>query len=82
MNSGCWPAALMPVILPVSVVAMARMNSGFLAWISLRKFSALGWLLAYWMSKVVFTVGLSAFGFRFGFECEFGDFESSPTVYG
>ena len=80
MNSGCWPAALMPVILPVSVVAMVQMNRGFLAWISFRKFSALDLLLAYWMSKVVFTVGLSAF--CFWFEGEFGDFESSPTVYG
>ena len=79
MNSGCCPAALIPVILAVSVVAMVRMNSGFLFWVSFRKFSALGWLLAYWMSKVVFTVGLPAF--RFGFEFEFGDFESSPTVY-
>ena len=50
MNSGYLPAALMPVILAVSVVAMVRMKRGFLAWISSRKSSALCWLFAYWMS--------------------------------
>ncbi len=44
MNSGCCPAALMPGILAVSVVAMVRMKSGFLFWFSFRKVSALGWL--------------------------------------
>jgi len=46
VNSGYLPAALMPVILPVSVVAIVRMKRGFLARVSSRNASALCGLFA------------------------------------
>jgi preprotein translocase subunit SecY len=57
------PAALIPVILAVSVVAIAQMKSGFFPSISSRKACALSSLQESSTSKLFFMAGLT---FYFG----------------